>query len=109
MKFVTTIVSADLFGSDLEQDTHLTRPSIRIFPPSEMTFNEFLEVQLGPFSGDCNNATTDARCMFYLGWIKDIDRDTGVTLDIPHLLMAVDGVDQDRGSISIDPGLRHVR
>jgi hypothetical protein len=74
-----------------------------------MTLNEFMEVQLDPFSGDFNNSTTDAGCMVLVGGIKDTDRDTAVTLDIPHLLMAFDGVDQDVGSISIDPGLHHVR
>ncbi len=100
---------AYFFRSDLEQDTHLTRLPVAILLLSKVALNEFLEVEVGPFFGDFNNAATNIPCTLPLGWVNDTDHDTWVAPDIANLLMAFDGVDQNVGSIGIDPGLRHVR
>jgi hypothetical protein len=97
------------FRSDFQQDTHLTWTPVGILFVPQISLNELLEMKIGPFFGDFNNAATDTYCTFPMGRVNDTDHDPWIVPDIPKLLMAFNRVDQNVRSIGIDPGLRHVR
>ena len=64
-------VLADFFGGDLEQDTHLTRPSVGILLLSQVALNEVLEVQVGPFCSHLYHATTNRDGPLPMGGVHD--------------------------------------
>jgi hypothetical protein len=99
---------AYFFRSDLEQETHLTGPPIRILLLSKVVLDEVLEVKVGSFSGDFHDAATNTDGMLPMGWVNDTDRDPWIAPDIANFLMAFDGVDENEGAIGIYPCLRHL-
>lgn len=100
-----TDLSRNLFERDLKQDALLAWLSERVFLVAEVALDEPLELFSGTLFSDLNDTTTNIRRMLRLSGIKHIDRYTRIALNVAHLLIALDGIDQNILTISIDPGL----
>jgi hypothetical protein len=76
---------------------------------SKVPLDELLEVKVDPFFGDFDNAATNTGGTLPMSWVNDTYHHTWIAPDIPNLLMALDGIDENVRSIGIDPCLRHMR
>jgi hypothetical protein len=106
---VSAVHGVDLVGRDREDHTNLITAAVPLVRTTGVPLGEELDVLCPPFGGGIRDTPSDGEIAGRLGGITNGDGHTGVSLDVAHLLMGLNRVDDHVITVCVDPGLGRLR